>query len=137
MIIVYDISGGDCPVLRDLLIHVIPHITDQWYELGLLLLEPKYENYLKTIEGDVRNDSRTCRKMFDKWLTTDLQASWDKVIEALTLIGLDAVGSKIKQQGEQPSTTLACFKLKILILESYISAKLSHHILIRNATNCN
>ena len=79
---------------------MIPHIADQWYELGLLLLEPKYENYLKTIEGDVRNDSRTCRKMFDKWLTTDLQASWDKVIEALTLIGLNNVASDLKLQSE-------------------------------------
>ena len=100
MIIVYDISGGDCPVLRDLLIHVIPHITDQWYELGLLLLEPKYENYLKTIEADAKNDARTCcRKMFDKWLTTDKLASWDILIDSLILIGQSNVASIIKQQG--------------------------------------
>ena len=84
--------------MRDLLIHVIPNAADQWYELGLLLLEPKYENHLKIIETDTRNDARTCcRKMFDKWLTTDKLASWDKVIEALTLIGLNNVVSNIKQ----------------------------------------
>ena len=71
--IIYDTVGCDRPVLRDLLIHVIPCAADQWYELGLLLVEPKYENYLKTIETDTRNDARTCcRKMFDKWLTTDM-----------------------------------------------------------------
>ena len=41
--------------------------------------------------------------MFSKWLNTDKLASWDKVIEALTLIGLESVASNIKQlldQGE-------------------------------------
>jgi len=37
-----------------------------------------------------------CRKMFSKWLTTDELASWDKVIEALALIGLNNVASNIK-----------------------------------------
>ena len=79
---------------------MIPNAADQWYELGLLLLEPKYENDLKTIEKDTKNDARTCcRKMFDKWLTTstDKLASWDKVIEALTLVGLNNVASNIQQ----------------------------------------
>jgi len=82
---------------------VIPYAADQWYELGLLLLESKYENYLKTIEADEKNSRACCRKMFDKWLNTDPLASWDKVIEALTLIGLNNVASDIKQllgQGE-------------------------------------
>ena len=41
--------------------------------------------------------------MFSKWLNTDKLASWDKVIEALTLIGLDNVASNIGgmlKQGE-------------------------------------
>jgi len=96
--IIYDTVGCDPPVSKDLLIHVIPYAADQWYNLGLLLLEPKDENYLKIIEADTRNDARTCcRKMFSKWLTTDKLASWDKVIEALTLIGLNNVASNIKE----------------------------------------
>ena len=103
--IICDTVGCDRPVLRDVLIHVIPNVADKWYELGLILLEPKYENHLKIISVDTQNDARTCcRKVFEEWLRTDKLASWDKVIEALTLIGLDNVASNIKQllglQGE-------------------------------------
>jgi len=83
--------------MRDLVVHVIPYAADQWCELGLLLLEQKYENYLKMIEADTKNSGACCRKMFDKWLTTDKLASWDKVIEALTLIGLNNVANDIEQ----------------------------------------
>ena len=77
---------------------MIPNAAGQWYGLGLVLLEPKYENHLKIIETDAKNDAvACCRKMFDKWLTTDKLASWDKVMEALTLIGLDNVASNIRR----------------------------------------
>ena len=76
---------------------MIPSVANHWYDLGLQLLDPKYENELDIIEGD-KNDTKTCcRKMFSKWLNTDKLASWDKVIEALTLIGLNNVASNIKQ----------------------------------------
>ena len=117
--IIYDIVGCDRPVLRDLLNHVVSSVANHWYELGLQLLDPKYENELNIIEEDTKNDARTCcRKMFNKWLTTDKLASWDKVIEALTLIELDTVASNIKQKGEpiQSSTTLAYFKLTTVFI---------------------
>ena len=72
--------------------------------LGLQLLDSKYENELNIIEADKDDTKTCCRKMFSKWLSTDKLASWDKVIEALTLIGLNNVASNIKQllgiQGE-------------------------------------
>ena len=84
----------------------MPSVANHWYDLGLQLLDPKYENELDIIEAaDMKNDTKTCcRKMFSKWLNTDELASWDKVIEALTLIGLNNVASNIKQllgQGEK------------------------------------
>ncbi|XP_065900950.1 uncharacterized protein [Dysidea avara] len=92
-------SGHDRPVLRDLVNNVV---TDQWYYLGLQLLEPKYENELNIIEGDAKNDVKTCcRKMFSKWLNTDKLASWDKVIEALTVIGLNSLANNVKQLLQQ------------------------------------
>ena len=91
--------GRDRPVLRDLVKHVVPLVQNNWYELGLYLLDPKHENELAIIEAaDMKNDTKTCcRKMFSKWLNTDDQASWDKVIEALTEIGQDNVSNNIKQ----------------------------------------
>ena len=77
---------------------MLPLVTSQWYNLGLQLLDPKYAHELDTIEEDSKNDTKTCcRKMFSKWLTTDKLASWDKVIEALTLIELNNVASNIQQ----------------------------------------
>ena len=76
---------------------MIPSVANHWYDLGLQLLDPKYENELEIIEGD-KNDTKTCcRKMFSKWLKTDELASWDKVIKALILIGLNNVASNIQQ----------------------------------------
>ena len=77
------------PTLRDLIIHVIPSVAIKWFELGVVLLDPKYQNELSTIETDTRNDAATsCRKMFSKWLNTDQLASWDKLIKALTIVQL-------------------------------------------------
>ena len=90
--------GGDRPKLRDLVNHVVPSVANKWYDLGLQLLDSNDENELNVIEAsDVQNDAKTCcRKMFSMWLNTDELASWQKVIEALGLIELDNVASKIK-----------------------------------------
>ena len=84
---------------------MIPSVKTEWYNLGLQLLDPKYENELNTIEQDARNDAAICcRKMFRKWLNTDGPASWNKLIEALRIIvQLNNVANDIEQlllQGE-------------------------------------
>lgn len=90
--------GHDHPTLRDLVIHVTPLVTKKWCELGLLLLDPKYQNEIAFIEGDTRNDEAACcRKMFGKWLNTDELASWSKLIEALRILHLDDEARKIEQ----------------------------------------
>jgi len=83
---------------------VIPSVAAKWFELGAVLLEPRYQNELETIEADTRNDAATsCRKMFSKWLNTDELASWDKLIKALRIVQLNNVANDIEQlllQGE-------------------------------------
>jgi len=91
------IVGCDRPALRDVRNYVIPSVANHWYDLGLQLLDPKYENELNIIEADKDDTKTCCRKMFNKWLNTDKLACWDKVIEALTVIGLDKVASDIQQ----------------------------------------
>jgi len=54
-----DTVGCDSPVLRDLVNHVVPSVANHWYDLGLQLLDPKYENELNIIEGDAKNDTKT------------------------------------------------------------------------------
>ena len=83
---------------------MIPSVATRWYELGLVLLDTKYQNELTIIEADIRNDAVTCcRKMFSKWLNTDELASWDKLIKAVRIVQLNNVASDIEQlllQGE-------------------------------------
>jgi len=51
------IVGCDRPVLRDLVNHVVPSVANYWYDLGLQLLDPKYENELNIIEAaDMKNE---------------------------------------------------------------------------------
>jgi len=90
-------------------------VQNNWYELGLYLLDPKHENELAIIEAaDMKNDTKTCcRKMFSKWLNIDDQASWDKVIEALTEIGQDNVSNNIKQLLRPPCEWQTSFLCKL------------------------
>ena len=90
---------------------MVPLVKASWFNLGLQLLDPKYDSELNAFEADTRNDAATsCRKMFDKWLSTDELASWDKLIKALRIVQLNNVASDIEQlllQSEH-STNLPC-----------------------------
>ena len=82
---------------------MIPSVATRWYELGVVLLDTKYQNQLTIIEADTRNDAVTCcRKMFSKWLNTDELASWDRLMKALRIVRLNNVASDIQSllQGE-------------------------------------
>ena len=101
---IYDIPvGRDRPTLRDLVIHVIPSVAIKWFNLGVVLLDPKYQNELSVIEADTRNDAATCcRKMFSKWLNTDEHASWNELMRVLRIVQLNNVANDIQLllQGE-------------------------------------
>ena len=83
---------------------MIPLVSTKWYDIGLQLLDPKYENELNAIEADARHDAATCcRKMFSKWLNTDGLANWDKLMKALGMVQLHCVAGDIEKlllQGE-------------------------------------
>ena len=83
---------------------MIPSVATRWFELGMVLLDRKYQNKLTIIEEDTKNDSKKCcRKMFSKWLDTDELACWDKLINAAKIARLNNVASDIEQlllQGE-------------------------------------
>jgi len=101
-----NIVGHNCPELRDLVNYVLPLIADQWYYLRLQLLDTKHVMELNTIKADTRNDNKLGgRKMFNKWLKTDVQASWDKLIKALKL---NNVASDIKQLVRQGNMSQKC-----------------------------
>ena len=97
---------------------MIPSVAAKWFELGVVLLELRYQNELDIIEADTRNDAATsCRKMFSKWLNTDELASWDKLIKALRIVQLNNVANDIEQ----------------LLLQGEYDASLHHSVIVGGA----
>ena len=80
--------------LADLIEHVT---TPQWFDLGLALGVD--DSKLQAIEQDTRGDSQTgLRRMFQKWLSSCEQPSWDNVIRALRRIGENRLAAEIRQR---------------------------------------
>ena len=92
--------------LRDLVIRVMPRVAPDWYNLGLQLIS---EDEVRIVEADCLSSGVevACRKMFSKWLMSDPQASWRRLVEALRAISHHTVANDIKKwllpsQGEPP-----------------------------------
>jgi len=106
LVLLYFLAIGQSrPTMKVLNKHVIPRVSTKWYDLGLELIDDKYETELETIRTDYRNDGSKmcCQKMFSKWLETRDDASWDHIIEAMRNIELNSVASDVEQllvQGE-------------------------------------
>lgn len=83
---------------------MIPLVNTKWFDIGVQLLDPKYENELNTIEADTKHDAATCcRKMFCKWLNSDGLANWKKLMKALRMVQMHYVADDIEKlllQGE-------------------------------------
>ena len=92
------------PTMRDLHRHVVPLAATNWYKLGILLLDLESQYELDIIAKETRNDlTRSCSRMFSKWLNIDELADWDKLIKALRMAQMNNVANYIEQlllQGE-------------------------------------
>ena len=72
-------------------------VTTEWYSLGLELDLTK--DALDTIEKDFRQDSSTCkRKMFSKWLSSNKDASYTTLVDALVKIEEKTVADNVSQK---------------------------------------
>ena len=73
-------------------------IADHWYDVGLELLDQSYEHKLNIIKANHRNDvEECCHKMLQYWLQVDVEASWNKLIYSLEIIGLTTTAARVKQ----------------------------------------
>lgn len=67
----------------------------RWYELGVALGIPAHK--LDSTDQNYRGDSNRCKMgMLDIWLRTDLNASWEKLADALVAQGYDKVADKVR-----------------------------------------
>ena len=71
------------PTKNKIIDHVVPHVTPYWYDLGIKLLREEQESHLDVIESNHDDKKECCKKMFWYWLSTNTDASWQKLIEAL------------------------------------------------------
>ena len=81
----------------------MPYVATQWKDLGEILLRPDIVDTqcLEIIEADnQRNVKACCKSMFKKWIDTDTNASWEKLIKALQQqsIQLDNCAEQIRKK---------------------------------------
>jgi len=72
------------PTKQKILDYVVPCVSPNWYDLGVKLLKEKQESHLDVIQSNHANDNKKCcKEMFWYWLSTNTNASWQHLIEAL------------------------------------------------------
>ena len=80
----YLLSVNSKPTKKKLLDHVVPYVAARWYLLGVKLLKEDQESHLDVIKSDHANDNQMCcMDMFSYWLSTNTDANWKQLIEAL------------------------------------------------------
>ena len=88
--------------LRDIIVALKDVAGTQWYDLGLQLqLSP---STLDTIAADHQTADDRKRMMLRKWLQSDPEASWEKLVAALTLMGHKTTAAVIRSQFTLVST---------------------------------
>ena len=80
--------------LRHIVVAVRDVITE-WHELGLHLGLPEPDLKLIGSNPDIEGH---LRMMLSKWLGYDPQASWDKLANALTTMGKNAIAANIRSK---------------------------------------
>ena len=89
--------GTDKPTLKLLNKHYRDKVAPHWYDFGIQLLENECVDKLHIIEKNHPGDvERCCTEMFIYWLQVDTEASWNKIADALEVIGQSVLAKKIK-----------------------------------------
>ena len=74
-------------------------VVIKWRELGVQLLNEKDVHFLDEIKTNhPQNVRECCTEMFEEWLKTRLDASWDQLCNALITIDLPVAAKQIKQE---------------------------------------
>ena len=81
--------GNKRPLLKDLYDHVVIKVADKWRDLGVQLLGPDHQGMLNVIAADHPHDvTNRCKGVLEKWLDTNMNATWNELIEALRSPGI-------------------------------------------------
>jgi hypothetical protein len=77
--------------------HIVIAVQDigEWYDLGLQLGLPDSALAAIASHPDVRGHKRL---MLSEWLKRDMEASWDKLAGALSVIGENVMAANVRSQ---------------------------------------
>ena len=90
--------GNKRPSLKDLHDHVVSQVAHKWKDLGVQLLRSDQQNELNIVEADHRCNSRECcKRVFEIWLNTTADATWDQLIAAIRGVGLNNFASELNE----------------------------------------
>lgn len=70
-------------------------LTTKWYDIGLELLDSDTATLDLIKKNNPVDTDECCTEMFKKWLESNSDASWDQLINALYVIGLDTAAKNI------------------------------------------
>ena len=99
--IFFRFSGNDRPIIKDLDNYVVKDVADRWRYLGIQLLDPFSGNDLNIIEKNhPLNVVGCCHSMFQKWLETKPDATWNQLLLALKspCVELNHLADQIEQK---------------------------------------
>ena len=95
LIINFYVSAFDASLSSKNLFNATSEISDKWYTLGVQL-DIKSHN-LRSIESHGTFSVDKCRhEMFDVWIQSDPNASWEKLVEALNTMDYHCLAQSVQ-----------------------------------------
>ena len=63
---------------------MVQNVAHKWKDIGVQLLRPDQQEAVRIIELDHPRDTvECCKRVFEKWLDTTPDATWNRLISAL------------------------------------------------------
>ena len=122
VIIMY--TGDDRPILRNLYDHVVPSVAHKWRDLGVKLLHPTLieQRVLEVIAADhPHRVEDCCKSMFEKWLNTQEDASWQQLLEALQTMQLNYLADQIENKLMTGKSSLLGIQFQVQVIFTVIT----------------
>ena len=82
------LTGSDCPTLR-LLHRFKKEISKNWFDLGVELINDSANELNNLQENHPKDAEKCCSKMFQLWLKKCSEATWNQLIKALRVLGIE------------------------------------------------
>ena len=80
---------------------MVSTVADKWRDIGVQLLDSSLidQRVLEVIAADhPQSIEGCCKSVFEKWLDTQKNASWNQLIDALKCIELQSLASHLEKK---------------------------------------